>query len=918
MLNHHKLLMGQAGKIVYPTKIEQSALIGGDSSEASYLERPVTTQENIKKMTVAFWLKHPGVDPNGRGCTALEYSNPDAGDYTHNQIYFGVPGVTNYGAQILMTTPSNATVMHVRVETPEVFLSDPTGWKHYVITIDSTEAVATDRLKMWMNGKRLTNVTWVTQLAQDADLVFGMVGATKSALVGCSGHATTPGKTYAFVNTRFAEYHCITGEALDPEYFGQWSDAIKNLWVPKGYTGTYGTNGFYLNFDDDANLGKDISGNSNDFTVVGSPVQTLDTPTNNHCTLNPLNPLTTGTLSEGNLTMTGAGVSSFYTTFGVSSGRFCATFDGVVDNGVPRVGVAKASTGIVPGGRLGDFRGQIAYGSANGYKFVDGVQTPYGDTWGTSDSIDVCIDFDAQTLAFYKNGVSQGDIDISTWLDGELVLFSACEADSTGTSIMHYNNASSPLEGFSPLCAANLPEPEILDPATGNDVVLYNGTGYGEELCVGGTVTDSGSQSGRIGANAFDNTSGTNQAWQTPNVFPDGEAWVAYELPSPVVATRYFVRSGVSAYTLNHAPKSWTFEGFNGGSWDVLHTVTNAPAWAASETRSYEFANSVEYTKYRWTFTATHGHANLVIDELDIFSGPPNKISDMLFQPDYTLIKGRTNVYNWRLADSVRDANNILQLNTTAASTVLTDNITAFLPDGFSLGDHASVNAVGQSYLAQCLKRGPEYGFDIVHYTGDGVAGRQIAHNCGGTPEMLLVKALTSTGDWAVYHAATGATKMLVLNSAAAAQNGCWNSVAPTETHFTVGSQDTVNKVGVEYIAYVFRSIPGFSKVFSYESNNSADGPFVKLGFRPKAIMGKDSKASENWFFIDLKRDPHNKVSKVLYPDLPNAEVPTGTFVNFCSNGFKPVTAGIPNNVAGNTIIGIAWAEQPFKYSNAF
>lgn len=723
---------------VYPYTIDDGALFLGNTD---WFERtPVAGDQT--KWAFSSWYKL--CDSTNKNLLTADTTG--TGD-THRA------DITLDGNSRINVISNNGTSVNVVFDAQIV---DFTGWSHIYVEFDTSQAVDSDRVRAWWNGVELAKF-----------------GAPVYPSLNYSDFAINSAITHYWLRGIGGDAYAAQGQFFDGVIPGigavaQISPLVSSLWVPKKYTSGYGTNGFRLDFDNGAALGTDTSGNGNDWTVTGTPTQTLDTPTNNHCTLNPLDPRATGTLSKGNLTMTGAGVSSFYTTVGVSSGRFCATFDGVVDNGVPRVGAAKASTGIVPGGRLGDFGGQIAYGSANGYKFVDGVQTPYGDTWGTSDSIDVCIDFDAQTLAFYKNGVSQGDIDISTWLDGELVLFSACEADSTGTSIMHYNNASSPPEGFSPLCAANLPEPEILDPATGNDVVLYQGTGAA--LDIGG----------------------------------------------------------------------------------------------------------------------------------------------VLFQPDYTNLKRRNTTGSWHIFDALRGPEKMLRGESTAAETDYLDSLISFNADGFSLGANSGTNS-NHAFLAHCLRRGPEYGFDIV--VADPFNNNStMPHNCGGPPEFIIAKLLNGSSDWYCWHDAIP-NKNLRLNLPNAAGNG---PIAANPTVDTFTATNLAAWSGYRVVFYLFRSVPGFSKVFRYESNNSADGPFVNLGFKPKAILGKDSQASENWFFIDSERDPHNKVTKVLYPDLSSAEAPAATLVNFCSSGFKPTTTGITNNVAGNTVVGIAWAEQPFKYSNAF
>ena len=143
-----------------------------------------------------------------------------------------------------------------------------------------------------------------------------------------------------------------------------------------------------------------------------------------------------------------------------------------------------------------------------------------------------------------------------------------------------------------------------------------------------------------------------------------------------------------------------------------------------------------------------------------------------------------------------------------------------------------------------------------------------------------------------------------------------WNDTAPTSSQFTVGTSALVNANTQNHIAYLFRSIEGFSKVFSYEGNGNANGPVTYLGFRPKYVLIKNADGANNWLILDAARDTYNPCSKQLYPDATNAET-TSVTLDILSNGFKLRNTTATINTLNQTYIGIAFAEMPFKYSNA-
>jgi hypothetical protein len=190
---------------------------------------------------------------------------------------------------------------------------------------------------------------------------------------------------------------------------------------------------------------------------------------------------------------------------------------------------------------------------------------------------------------------------------------------------------------------------------------------------------------------------------------------------------------------------------------------------------------------------------------------------------------------------------------------------------------------------------------------------------------MVIIKSRDNARGWAVMaDPLTYANVHLRLDTTAAKSAALYvTSTAPDSTHFYVGDDGIVNAVSENYIAYCFHSVDGYSKVSSYTGNGSADGTFVHTGFRPAYVMLK-STASAEWILVDNARNPTNEVDNILTADDSSSEAAFGTAnrnLDFLSNGFKirETAAGgtTAMNASSATYIYLAFAESPFKHSNA-
>jgi hypothetical protein len=312
------------------------------------------------------------------------------------------------------------------------------------------------------------------------------------------------------------------------------------------------------------------------------------------------------------------------------------------------------------------------------------------------------------------------------------------------------------------------------------------------------------------------------------------------------------------------------------------------------------------------------------------------------FKPDFVWIKSRSAAENNCLFDSVRGVTNYLFSNSTISEQNYgTFGVTAFNSNGFTVigGSGYAVNTSAATYVGWQWQAGQgssssntsgtitstvsvntTAGFSVVTYTGTGVTAT-IGHGLGVAPAMIITKNRTTAGtSWITYHSALGATKgiYLDLTNAAATSNQFWNNVAPTSSVFTVYGGNDSNANANAVVAYCWAEIAGFSKFTSYTGNGSADGPFIFTGFRPKWLMIKRTDSTQNWIIVDTSRDTYNVANKRLLANSSAAE-DTGipNYVDLLSNGFKCRDSNISYNASGGTYIVMAYAENPFKNSNA-
>ena len=319
------------------------------------------------------------------------------------------------------------------------------------------------------------------------------------------------------------------------------------------------------------------------------------------------------------------------------------------------------------------------------------------------------------------------------------------------------------------------------------------------------------------------------------------------------------------------------------------------------------------------------------------------------FQPDWIWFKGRTSsAIDHALFDSSRGTTKILNSNNENAENAQGSTLKAFNSNGFRVGDDAGdygVNKNGRTYVTwswKCnggttssftessnnpggtIQTNTTAGFSIITTTGTGNTGT-IAHGLGAVPEIIISKQRSNAENWAIYHGSNTSapeTEILTLNTtdATADNANAYNDTAPTSSVFTVHTKNEVNTDARTYVHYVFTPIQGYSKFGSYIANNSTDGPFVYLGFKPAWILIHNTSSASDYPIADIKREVGNPFAQeMLFANGNDAETSYSNGVDFLSNGFKVRSTG-SNGVfnANNTshrFIYMAFAEHPFVSS---
>jgi len=297
-------------------------------------------------------------------------------------------------------------------------------------------------------------------------------------------------------------------------------------------------------------------------------------------------------------------------------------------------------------------------------------------------------------------------------------------------------------------------------------------------------------------------------------------------------------------------------------------------------------------------------------------------------KPDFLWLKNRTLAQEHWLCDVVRGANYFSESDTSNAQQDGTGGFDSFNTNGFTVdntartnrntmvgwgwkagGSQGSANTAG-SINTTYTSVNTTAGFSISQYTGTG-SNATVGHGLGAVPKMIIVKKLSGSDSWTIYHTSLGATKKINFDTGAVGtQSDRWNDTSPTNTLFSIGTNGSVNANNATYVAYCFADKQGYSKFGSYVGTGNADGAFAYTGFKPAFVLFKRTDTAKDWILHDSKRTPFNSgVPKILKPNSNGTEAGTGE-MDILSNGFKLLSTGTNSNESGGTYIYMAFGQS--------
>ena len=902
-----------------------------NSGDSAYLNRTPSSVGNRKTFTLSAWVKAPAI-----ANTQQIILSSSSGSTPYTSIDF-----RDNNLRVIEWDGSNTTY---QLKTNAV-LRDVSAWYHVVFAVDTTQSTTADRVKIYVNGVQETSFATANYPSQNHDTHIN-----NSTLHYIGSNAAT--SYNGFLNCYLADVHFIDGQALAPTDFGETN--TDNLWVPKAYGGTYGTNGFHLDFTDNSSnaaLGTDTSGNSNDFSVY-------------NLNAGGSTPNYTSGLSyvgfNGTTTFGGdgpGGVGAFD-----SSEAYRLTGDTSSGSGQTAI-----YTWVPPGGSISasSFKLKFQYFGTNSFGTTSvalnggSYYTQGGSTSVTTYDFSSLITGGQITEVKVKWVSNQSGIGAHSWygmwIDNVLLV----DADPLGNDSLvdHPTNGTQTDTGaggevVGNYCTLN-PLAQLsgtlsngnLDYNLGSGTKFISGTiavksgkFYWEAKAVSGTTN--GSVGGRFGFSQSSSIlhgengpftltwhptggiqtfiSGSYAVRLTGTNYADGDTLgCALDADSNIA---YFYKNGSLAYTYDFSslvpagsqfltPSCW-----NGSSGTPVWTYNfGARAFAYSARTNHKCLNTANLPEPTIKDGSKYFDAKIYSG-----TGGTQSISGFGFSPDLVWVKNRTNAVPACLFDTVRGAGVSLETNNTDADTNWSNRVNGFNSDGFDTGNSNSTNGSSQNYVAWCFDESSSSGFDIVTYTGTS-SGRSVGHSLGAAPEFFIVKNRDDTLPWRVYHKHAGdVNTFLTLNATDAAGGSSsysrWSGTAPTSSSFFVGIYNDVNKNGDDYIAYCFAPVEGYSAMGSYVGNGSNDGPFIFTGMKPAFILAKISSGNtDDWIIYDTTRSTFNAADDELYPNKSDAETSGNRPIDILSNGFKiRNTSNKWNGASGYEYVYLAFASHPF------
>ncbi len=691
------------------------------SSASAYFNRTPGSATNRRTMTLSMWQKRGEFGSTQE--PAIMWAGTNSSNYT---LFRWGDGVGNSDSKFKLNLNMYTGSTNINLITTPVY-RDPSAWYHIVLSIDTTQATAANRVRLYINGTEVTAFSSATYPSQNLDLLFNSTNA----------HEIGRFNFGSYLDGYLTEINFIDGQALTPSSFGE-TDILTGVWKPKKYGGTYGTNGFFLNFSDNSSntattIGKDYSGNGNNWTPNNISVTAgvtydsmLDVPTNwadggngrgNYCTLNPLNRQTgssAAVVTNGNLTITvPSGVNATPGAYAVATGTF------LLAGGkwyFEAVGQQVSGSG---GGHALGVTNALTFNFNGTNYYTSSFSNVSKSASAAADVLMIAYDADNNLAWVGKNGTwDAGNPSAGTGgtsYTGPVIPFAQGYNDTTNRVDVNCNFGQRPFTytpptGFRALNTLNLPEPTIRRGNQYFNAVTYTGTGAAR------SVTGAGFQPDLV--------------W-----IKNRSAAISHGLNDSVRGAGKFLYSNLTDAEGNFPTDFASFDadGFSLGS--ATGAVTNT--------------NGSSYVAWQWKEGATQGF------DIVTYTGTGSNTTvahNLGVAPRMIIFKRRSAIANWAVYHASIGNTGALALDLTIATdtNVAYFNNTSPTSSVFTVGTGNSVNASTSTYVAYLFAE--VAGFSrFGSYTGNGSTDGPFVFT-GFRPKFILTHRTDGSGsNWIIF-----------------------------------------------------------------------------------------------------------------------------------------------------------------------
>ena len=730
---NNQIIAGSSGQ---GGEVQQSLKFNDDESQ--YLSWTPASAGNRKTFTLSMWFKLANLPTSDH----YLFGTGVSGSATQSWIYFN-------------SSNSNKLTFGIRVSSSNYQITidpvyrDPSAWYHLTYSVDTTQSTASDRVKIYVNGSQVTDFVSSSYPPQNSDT---SISDAVPQVLGANNAGSG-----SFFDGYLSDINFIDGQALDPTSFGE---TIDGYWRPVAYSGSYGSNGFHLDFDGNTN---DASGNGNNWTAnnISAHDYVPDSPTNNFATFNALNLPASAVLSEGNLKFTQTlNDRAAAGNMAISSGKWY--FEVYYTAGTnPETGLAPISQSYANSGATGSTDKLLLITNSTG------MRTP---AWSTTDTtglsaqtgttiLGFAVDADNGKMFISANGTyfNSGDPAVGTnpqgtfdadWLDqtgGGVVPFSGIYTGTSGEVRINFGQDSTfagakpmgsytddselgtfqyqPPVGFKSLCSANLPATTSIDGSEHFNTVLFNANNSTQSI--------------------------TGVTFRPDWVWTKSRANAYHHgLYDSVRGVNLRLRSSTTDAEVSQSNmlNSFDADGFSLGQNDDANYLGSSVAWnwkaggaAVSNTdgsiTSQVSANvDAGFSIVSWTGT---GSAGTIGHSLGV-------------QPSMIIVKNRIDARNWSVWHKDLSSNDhYLRLDSTDAQASAGANYwnsTAPTSSVFSVGVEGDVNDPSDAMIAYCFANS-----DIIKagsYTGNGSSDGAFVYTGGRVQWLLLKDSSSGTSQW--------------------------------------------------------------------------------------------------------------------------------------------------------------------------